>query len=107
MWWDKLIPMLGETIRRLREEKGMTQKKFSQRIGIANSTVNLYETGERYPSLTTLVSISRVLGVSTDYLLGLDSNKSDTVDVSGLTPEEVHVIDMVVDTIRNRHLDKE
>lgn len=99
--------MLGETIRRLREERGMTQKKFAQRIGIANSTVNLYETGERYPSLTTLVSISKVLGVTTDYLLGLDDHKTALVDVSGLTPDETHVVDMVIDAIRNRTLDSD
>lgn len=98
----EMIPMLGETIRQLREEKGLSQKKLAQRTGVANSTMNLYETNERNPSLSTLIKLSKVLGVSTDYLLGLDSDREETISVSGLSSDEVQVIDLIIETIKAR-----
>lgn len=69
--------MLSETIRRLRAERGMTQKELARRLGVSASTVGMYEQGRRAPDSRTLARIAAVLDCSTDELLGV--GRSDEV----------------------------
>lgn len=59
-----------KTIRELRKEKGVTLKQLGEVIGVAESTMSLYETGKRTPDFETLLKISEYFGVTVDYLLG-------------------------------------
>ena len=61
--------MLGARIALLRRQAGMSQAEFAKRLGISPSTVGMYEQGRREPALEILVSMARLLEVSTDYLL--------------------------------------
>ena len=63
--------LLGNTLRDLRNEKNLSQKQLAKRVGVNASTIALYETGDRLPSLQRLIDLSRALGVTTDFLLGL------------------------------------
>lgn len=56
--------------------RGISQKDFAAMVNIAPNTLSQYETEKREPDLKTLVRISRSLGVSVDYLLGLDTKES-------------------------------
>ena len=57
---------LGGIIRRLREERGMTQASLAWRVGVkANRTTN-YESDYREPDLKTLSAIADALEVSLD-----------------------------------------
>ena len=47
-----------------------------------------------------LIKIAKVFSVSTDYLLGLETE--DHVDVSGLSNEVVSHIRQIVDDLKNR-----
>lgn len=51
---------------------GISQSEFARRMGMSQSIMNNYCTGRREPSLDVLVKISKELGESTDYLLGLE-----------------------------------
>lgn len=62
--------MLGERIRQIREEKGLTQKKLADQIGITSRALGFYETEERNPPLDTLNKLADFFDVSADYLLG-------------------------------------
>lgn len=67
--------LLGNTLRDLRNEKNLSQKQLAKRVGVNASTIALYETGDRLPSLQRLIDLSRALGVTTDFLLGLNKQK--------------------------------
>lgn len=62
---------VGERIQDLLREKKMTQAVLAQRTQISKATLNRYITDEnsRIPH-DALLQIARVLGVSTDFLLG-------------------------------------
>ena len=53
----------GEAIKRLREERGLTQIELSYRSRVNPSTINLVEHGKRNPSTTTLSRIAEALDV--------------------------------------------
>lgn len=61
--------MFSNRIREARERQKMTQKMLAIRLGIAQTTVSGWENGSKRPSVDTIVKISDILGVSTDYLL--------------------------------------
>lgn len=61
--------MLGSRIAELRSRFGWSQAELARRLNISPSTVGMYEQGRREPSAEMLVAISRVLGVTTEFLL--------------------------------------
>ena len=61
--------MLGARIAALRRQAGMSQAQLANALGISPSAMGMYEQGRREPSMETLVALSRVFQVSTDYLL--------------------------------------
>lgn len=77
----------------------LTQKQVADRIGLAISAVSSYESGTRYPSYETLIKLSRMFHVSTDYLLGLTEKRS--VDVTGLEDAEIELITQLVDKLKS------
>lgn len=89
---------MGEKLYSLRIEKKLTQKQLAASIGLAISAVSSYESGSRYPSFETLIKLARIFHVSTDYLLGLTERRS--IDVTGLTDEEIELVSQLVDKLR-------
>lgn len=61
--------MLGARIAALRRQAGWSQAELARRIQISPSAIGMYEQSRREPSADTLVALSQVFGVSTDYLL--------------------------------------
>lgn len=61
--------MLGPRIAALRRSAGWSQAELARRLQVSPSAVGMYEQGRREPSAATLVAMSQVFGVSTDYLL--------------------------------------
>ncbi len=60
-------------IKELRTKHGITAKQLGEIIGVAESTISLYETGKRYPNYSTLMKIADHFNVTVDYILGRDS----------------------------------
>ena len=54
----------GTMIKRLREERGMTQAQLAERIFVSDKTVSKWETGRGYPDITLLEPLAAALGVS-------------------------------------------
>ncbi len=61
--------LFGERLRSRRAVLGYTQESVSDRAGIGLRFYQMLERGEKSVSLDTLIRLSRVLAVSTDYLL--------------------------------------
>ena len=61
--------MLGARIAALRRDAGWSQAELGKRLQVSASAVGMYEQGRREPSADTLVALSEIFGVTTDYLL--------------------------------------
>ena len=59
----------GEQLRRVREEKGMTQQSLAEQLYVTRQAVSRWECGDRYPDLLTTKKISQILEMSLDDLL--------------------------------------
>ena len=57
-------------IRELRKERNLTMKRLGEAIGVAESTISLYENGKRQPDNDTLQKLADYFNVSVDYILG-------------------------------------
>ena len=65
--------ILGQRLKELREEKGLTQKEIVEKFQIHSVTYLHYEKAQREPPLSLLADFAVFFGVSVDYLLGLEN----------------------------------
>ena len=72
----------GEVLRRLRTNAGMTQLELAGVLGCSESTVGMYERGQREPAFEMLEKIAKHFGVGMDVLLGKENEYSSESDVS-------------------------
>lgn len=54
----------GATVRRLREEKGLTQAQLAEQIGVSGKAVSKWETAKGLPDITLIEPLAKALGVS-------------------------------------------
>ena len=54
----------GAAIRRLREEKGITQSQLAEEIGVSSKAVSKWETAKGLPDITLIEPLAKALGVS-------------------------------------------
>ncbi len=61
----------GAVIKRLREEKNMTQQQLADKLSVSAKTISKWETAKGYPDITLLESIANALSVSvTEFISG-------------------------------------
>jgi transcriptional regulator with XRE-family HTH domain len=80
---DELRPQetIGQRIRRLRKERGLSQRQVSGR-GVSHAHLSRIESGGRQPSTRALRLIARKLGVSVDYLeTGIDVTTREELEL--------------------------
>ena len=63
---------IGENIKRLRKERGLTQKKLGELCGIAEPNIRKYENSKQNPKLETAEKIAVALGVTAFELMGME-----------------------------------
>ena len=68
---------LGENIRRLRREKGVTQETLADFLGVTFQSVSRWEREEGFPDIALLPSIASFFGISVDDLLGVCEDKNE------------------------------
>ena len=61
----------GQRLKKLREEKGLTQKQVAAALHLNSVTYLHYEKSQREPPLSVLAEMAVFFDVSVDYLLGL------------------------------------
>ena len=86
--------ILNENIKRLRLARGLNQVEFAKIMGVSKQCVSNWENDNILPSIDMLVRIAGYFRVSCDYLLDIDERK--TIDVSGLSDEEIAHISLIV-----------
>lgn len=60
----------GKNLRELRTEKNLSQPDLGNIFSVSRQTISSWESGQREPSIDTLVNIAKFFNVTTDYLLG-------------------------------------
>ncbi len=61
---QEVLRKLGERIRALRHERGLTQEALADSLDLSVAYVSLIERGGRNPPYTTVVALALALGVS-------------------------------------------
>ncbi len=60
---------LGENLREIRVSKNITQSELAEKLGADKSFVSNIENGKTNPTLSTITSLAKALGVSANELL--------------------------------------
>ena len=68
--------VFGPNLKRLRELRELTQAELGRRAGMGSASVSHFETGQRVPSLDSMVRLADALEVSVDALLGRQTVES-------------------------------
>ena len=97
-----LAVQLGERIRKLRSDRGWSQRELARRASIASkSVISYYELGERFPTYETLLRLADTFGVTTDYLLrGQDADIR--IKTGSLTSEQLDALMTIIEGMQKR-----
>lgn len=82
--------MLSERIRELREKAGYSQAQLAKKLDVTRSSVNAWEMGLSAPTTPYVVAMAKLFHVSADYLLGIESELSLSLD--GFSEEEIALV---------------
>ena len=83
---------MGKFIAALRKEKGLTQEKLGEKLGVTNKTVSRWENGNYMPDVEMLSLLSEEFGVSINELIsGLPWRISKKPPTATLLPRSAAV----------------
>lgn len=71
---------VGNKLRDARKKKKLQQNTVAKMIGVDNSTLNKYESGEREVDYETIVKLAELYEVTSDSLLGVKLEKNKIID---------------------------
>jgi len=104
---DKKYKTIGDFIKTKREGLSLKQEDLAEKIGVASSTISLYESGKRKPDLDTLRKISGVLGVSLAELIEIEVPK-ENLDISlraqGLNRDDIDEVKGYISYIKQEKM---
>ena len=82
---------LGKAIKKVRIDKGMSQRDLAHQAGLRQAHLSLIENDHHDPSATIVRTLAQVLGVSADVLLGL-SSEANGASVSPSHPPQAAAV---------------
>ena len=68
---------LCENIKRLRQEKGITQETLADFLGVTFQSISRWERGDGYPDITLLPAIASFFDITVDDLFGISKSKNE------------------------------
>ncbi|MBD5142933.1 MAG: helix-turn-helix domain-containing protein [Oscillospiraceae bacterium] len=90
--------MFYERIKELRLALKMNQVEFANKLNITKQCVSNWENAYIQPSVDMLIKIAKTFSVSTDWLLGL--NSQNYLDVSGLSINEIMHLQNIIQDLK-------
>lgn len=72
--------MNTENLKAARKKSGMTQQEVADAIGVVQSAYKNYEQGNREPKGDTIVKLANLFRVTTDYLLGRNTEEPEPIE---------------------------
>ena len=73
--------LFAENLRRLREDRGLSQKQLGDQMFVNHSTIARWENGSRLPDASMILRLSRCLGVNTNTLFQLAAQSEESPNV--------------------------
>ena len=62
---------IGDRLKKIREQKGYSQRDIAAILGVSRSAVGNWEQGAREPDRKTIQRLSELYDVTSDYLIGI------------------------------------
>ncbi len=66
-----------DMLKYLRNRDNLSQSELAEKLGVAKSTISMYEIGKREPDFETLEAICDLFNVDMNFLLGKDGSEND------------------------------
>lgn len=85
-------------IRKLRKEFNISQVELASKLGVTKQCVSNWENDNILPSIEMLIKLAKYFNVSTDYLLGINSEKN--LNVSELDDIEISHIKLIIEDLK-------
>ncbi len=92
---------LGDNIRKVRKEKGWSQRVLAEKIDSDTSYINRIETGKLNPSIAALQRIADVLESTLDQLVNNDSSGAEVKIRDKSLAERMRLVDSLDEEDRN------
>ena len=73
--------IFAETLRKVREEKGISQRKLGKQMFVNHSTIARWESGARLPDITMIPRLASCLGVDANMLFQLAAQSEESPNV--------------------------
>lgn len=70
------VTIIAGNVHQLRQAANLTQTELAKLIHVSTSSINAWEKGHTYPSLTNVLSICNYFNVKVDDLIGVPSMKN-------------------------------
>ena len=92
--------MIGDRIKVLRENAGISQAELARRLGISRASVNAWEQGFSSPQASYIVSMAKLFHCSSDYILCLDNEEK--ISLAAFNSEEISILYKLTDYFGKR-----
>ena len=91
-------PTLGQRIQSYRKNAGLSQEALGEKLQVSRQAVSKWESDLTVPELESLISMSRIFGVSVGTLLGVEEPAAQTQEASApadLTEKELAAVEAI------------
>lgn len=100
--------VIGQKIKRLREEKGITQEAMAAQLDVTQSNYGRLEKDDRRLNVVKLLKIVRILDTNISYIFN-ETENSDSTNSSAISNSNKEVYDILIESLRSeiQHLKEE
>lgn len=91
---------LNEKIFSCRKKAGMSQEALADKLGVSRQAISKWELGTAVPELDNLLAISKLFGVTTDWLLNDDMEDTDSDEEPPKAEPETDPVDEALKSSR-------
>ena len=74
-----MMMSIGNRLQELRKQQQMTQEDLAERLDVTRQVISKWERDQSVPSTDKVIELSRIFGVSTDYVLCIDKETVEKV----------------------------
>lgn len=83
---------LNDKIYQLRKQSGMSQEETAEKLNISRQALSRWENGSAQPAANNILEISRLFGVTADYLLNDNYQSGDDIPAVAETKKVNHIL---------------
>jgi transcriptional regulator with XRE-family HTH domain len=92
--------IIGQKIKKLREQKGITQETMASQLDVTQSNYGRLEKDDRRLNVVKLLKIARILDVNINYLFSDVASTDTTATSDNFNQANKEVYDILVDSLR-------